>query len=488
MNAAGVYGLSVYDDGPSRIHYAGNITITRSADPVTASTVVSEFPALVNVASGGTASASAENGPNEVAAKAFDQLNSSKWLAFSGTGWLQYQFAGGVTQAVTQYGITTANDDYGRDPKSWEVLGSNDGTHWTLLDSRSGQTFTGRNATNLYTIASPENFNYYRLNITGNEGSNIVQLAEWSLDADPSAAATVANPPASLLTRLTGGKAFASSEDAPIASAAQAFDANPATKWLGLSDTGFLAYRTEAAHVVTQYSITSANDEPARDPKNWRLIASNDGTHWTILDIQKNQTFSQRFETIDYSVANTTAYKYYALKITANNGADCIQLADFSLYTPEAAAVPAGPSILTGGVASASDENRPDQGVAQAFDQTNTTKWLAFSPTAWLQYAAPTGQSYLVSQYSLTSAEDDYGRDPQDWQLLGSNDGITWTALDTQSAQTFAGRLTTNTYTIGNPTAYQFYRLNITANTGGGDTQLADLNLFGSVVGATSVA
>ncbi len=487
VNAAGLYGLSVYNDGQSRIHYAGAVTITRTGD-IGDSVASPDLPVtLLNVATGGTVTASAENGPVEGAAQAFDGLNSTKWLTFSGTGWLQYQFANGAAQAVKQYSITTASDDYGRDPKSWEVLASNDGVHWTLVDSRSDQFFAGRNTTNNYTIATPGNFNFYRLNVTENDGANILQLAEWSLYADPSQATTATSPPQTTLNVLTGGKAFASSENGPLEGAAQAFDQNADTKWLAFSPTGYLAYRTPAANVVSHYSITSANDEPSRDPKSWRIIGSNDGVNWTTLDVQNNQTFSTRFETIQYTMSNTTPFKYYALKVTENNGGDTLQVAEFSLYSDTPSAAPAGPSLIKGGVASASQENGPYESAAQAFDQTSSTKWLAFSPTAWLQYTAPNADSYIVTQYAITSANDDYGRDPQDWQMLASNDGINWTTLDTQTAQTFSDRIATNTYTFDNSTAYKYYRLNITANAGGGQVQLADLQLFGSALQARTL-
>jgi hypothetical protein len=483
VEAAGVYGLAVYDDGPTRINYTGNLTISLVAPtgaPITSTTgtpVLSSEP--VNVAVGGTASASSQNNPVEGAAEAFDGTSSTKWLSFTPTAWLQYQFANGAQQTVDEYSITSANDDYGRDPASWQVLGSNDGIHWNLLDTQTNQTFAGRETTNTYTLSSAATYNYFHLSVTGNTGGSYLQLSEWGLFNNPFAVA--ATP--STLTLLTGGTATASSQNNPVEGAAQAFDNNSSTKWLAFSNTASLSYQTAQSNIVTQYSITSANDVPARDPVSWRVIGSNDGIHWTVLDIQNNQTFSTRFQTNTYTMNNTTAYTYYALKITANAGDVYTQLADWSLYT-NTPAVPAvqAPSPITGGTASASSENDPNEGSAQAFDNDSTTKWLAFASTAWLQYAAPIGQVYAVTQYSITSANDDYGRDPQDWQLLASNDGVNWTVLDTQTAQTFSGRETTNTYTLANTQAYTYYRLNITANDGGADTQLADLNLFGSVL------
>ena len=135
-------------------------------------------------------------------------------------------------------------------------------------------------------------------------------------------------------------------------------------------------------------------------------------------------------------------------------------------------------NVATGGSASASSQPISGEGAAQAFDGNTGSKWLGnFSGSAWLQYQMPAPT--IVKQYSITSANDDLGRDPKNWSLLASNDGINWVTLDTQSNQTFAGRYTTNTYSLSNTTAYSYYRLNITATSGGANLmQLSELQLL----------
>ncbi|MDQ7909465.1 ThuA domain-containing protein [Phytohabitans sp. ZYX-F-186] len=130
---------------------------------------------------------------------------------------------------------------------------------------------------------------------------------------------------------------------------------------------------------------------------------------------------------------------------------------------------------------SASANNPPNETVTQVFDGLTSTKWLAFARSGWLagKLAAPV----VVSRYALTSANDFAGRDPRDWQLQGSTDGQSWTTLDTRTGETFAGRFETKQYTFTNTTAYQHYRLNITANSGESATQLAELWLIGPDAG-----
>ena len=134
----------------------------------------------------------------------------------------------------------------------------------------------------------------------------------------------------------------------------------------------------------------------------------------------------------------------------------------------------------TGGVASASME-KVSEPASNAFDGSTATKWFNENdgPTGWLQYDFGFDNAWTVVRYDLSSANDVPGRDPRDWQLLGSNDGANWTVLDTQTDETFVSRYLTKQYLIVNSAAYRYYRLNITANNGDGvSLQLSELALM----------
>ncbi|NIH80364.1 GH92 family glycosyl hydrolase [Amycolatopsis viridis] len=129
------------------------------------------------------ATASGENaGAGEVAANVLDGSPESKWLAFSPTGWVQAAFAEPVT--ITRYGLTSANDAPERDPRDWALLGSDDGTTWTTLDTRTGQTFGARLEAREFRLAAAATHRFYRLDITANHGAPSVQLAELLLAGD----------------------------------------------------------------------------------------------------------------------------------------------------------------------------------------------------------------------------------------------------------------------------------------------------------------
>jgi hypothetical protein len=75
-----------------------------------------------------------------------------------------------------------------------------------------------------------------------------------------------------------------------------------------------------SAKVVTGYSITRESDTPTRNPNAWTFLGSNNGSSWTTLDTQTGITWPTANEIKSFTFTNTTAYAYYKVNITANNG------------------------------------------------------------------------------------------------------------------------------------------------------------------------
>ncbi|MFJ1595627.1 alpha-1,2-mannosidase [Streptomyces sp. NPDC088261] len=98
------------------------------------------------------------------------------------------------------------------------------------------------------------------------------------------------------------------------------------SKWLVHDDTADLDFTLRSPAAVASYRLTTANDAPDRDPRDWHLQGSHDGGTWTTLDTRTGERFSHRFETRDFTFANTTSYRRYRLRITGNAGGDEIQL------------------------------------------------------------------------------------------------------------------------------------------------------------------
>ncbi|MBW8869620.1 MAG: alpha-L-fucosidase, partial [Acidobacteriales bacterium] len=134
----------------------------------------------------------------------------------------------------------------------------------------------------------------------------------------------------------------------------------------------------------------------------------------------------------------------------------------------------------SGGTATASTVQAGET-ATNAFDGSTATKWFNGNggTTGWLQYQFSGGAAWAVTQYRIASANDVPGRDPKNWQLQGSTNGVNWVTLDTRANQSFAARYAFNTYSLPNILAFPYYRLNITANNGDGSgIQLSEFQLF----------
>lgn len=111
------------------------------------------------------------------------------------------------------------------------------------------------------------------------------------------------------------------------------------TKYLSTSLPATLTVTLPQAVAVTRYSVSSANDAAERDPRDWTFEASANGSDWTVLDTKGGQYFGSRFQTNHYQLVNSTAYKHYRLRITANRGTNLTQLSELRLYSPVEAPV-----------------------------------------------------------------------------------------------------------------------------------------------------
>lgn len=173
----------------------------------------------------------------------------------------------------------------------------------------------------------------------------------------------------------------------------------------------------------------------------------------------------------DTTVINGTTYFYV---VTASNAAGT------SSNSPEDSATPQIPMVniaFDGTTIDSANNPNGTQGAAKAFDRNPASKWLTTAP-GWLQYDFGANNPQTIKRYTVTSANDEPVRDPKDWQLQASNDGTLWTTLDTRSSQTFATRYQAQAYPVSSPSAYRYYRLNVTANNGDVSTQLGEWGLF----------
>jgi hypothetical protein len=177
--------------------------------------------------------------PGEDASKAFDGNPNTKYLNFD-------KFNAGVTiklnagRVVTGFTLTTANDFPGRDPTSYKLYGSNDGTTWTLISDGPVSLSNNRFAVSgMISVTNSTAYIYYYIFFpTTKAGTgcgldcNSMQIAEITFyyDANNTTTSTASGGgsvvnPGSL---CCGGSAAAFSSNAQFTSRVSGFVSNPA--------------------------------------------------------------------------------------------------------------------------------------------------------------------------------------------------------------------------------------------------------------------
>ncbi len=82
-----------------------------------------------------------------------------------------------------------------------------------------------------------------------------------------------------------------------------------------------------------------------------------------------------------------------------------------------------------------------------------------------------------INTYKLQSSTLANTFDPKNWTFQGSNNGTSWTTLDTQTDTVFFERNHSQLYLFENDTEYAYYRLSITANNGAAGVSLAEMEI-----------
>jgi glucose/arabinose dehydrogenase/PKD repeat protein/type 1 glutamine amidotransferase len=195
-------------------------------------------------------------------------------------------------------------------------------------------------------------------------------------------------PGVSLPTPEKPVEATASGNNPPNETVQQVVDGLTSTKWLTRTPTGWIVARLGQPVAVNHYALTSANDSPGRDPRDWTLQGSADGTNWTDLDTRTGETFPQRFQTKQYSFTNSQAYQYYRLNITANSGEPLLQLAELWLFSPDAG--PPVDSTVQQATVDVTDRQHPaNHGLP--YNWTRSDQWINWDPS-------PVGRVHTIAQ------------------------------------------------------------------------------------------
>ena len=468
--------------------------------------------------------------------------------------WLQTRLSQPIV--LKSYSILPRQDnlpDYARrSPKSFVVLGSNDGTSWTLVDDETGITNWYLSPQTFTVNRTPQAFTYFRL-VTRevNTGGNAVTIAKWELNAMsntigstplgtkypiaplysqyPSVAMTstsnavsgqsygnglyiasassehVSNnfSPWKGFDRSHGENAWHSSNDNRYNTSTGAYTGAVSTTVDGSAYTGeWLQIQLPTPIFLGSYTLRQRQGYNQL-AKTWKVVGSNDGTTWTTLDTETNITdIDNQSEGRSFAVNATTAYSFYRIiGNVAQNTAGAFAVGEWYLF---AKTIVPGNEIGCGEyIASASSNFNISESVGNIFDSsTSSTSWTISSQlynpnyvggvtttVSGVSYSGEWVQLQLPNAINLTSYFLYHAntRRPVDFVVAGSNNGTTWTLVDSETGANVSSGQAFSTSNIGK---YSYFRLIVTKNalTSGDFLSITEWSLYDSTVSMSAIA
>ena len=327
-----------------------------------------------NLLTGGTASASDES--SGLASYAVDGIigdNNSWATAYvpgTGTGWWKYDLGAGNEKIANPYRIHPDNGFTGTQvaPKDFTFEGSNNDVDWDILDTVTAAIYRSEKATDFTNFSEGRNstaYRYYRVNVTATENNTRVAIDEMyiyeesSYDTEvgyywvkvPTVSSTIdtdfyvyyGNPTAVDIIDITdlttpadvATKAFSDSELNASHLNDSAFDDNldgVNNRWAadGSAFPHWIGWDFGSGNeeIINSYSMLSRNDGSWLEiPNDWIVQGSNDSTNgtdgtWDDLDTRVSETFLKNVKrTFAFQTESTTAYRWYRIRTTSNQGA-----------------------------------------------------------------------------------------------------------------------------------------------------------------------
>ncbi|MEV4669261.1 GH92 family glycosyl hydrolase [Microbacterium sp. LWO12-1.2] len=206
--------------------------------------------------------------------------------------------------------------------------------------------------------------------------------------------------PGSVLGGVTA--VTASAQNTPNEGAAFLADGNASSKWLAFTNKAWVQYQLAQPQPMVRYTLTSGNDEPDRDPKDFRVQGSNNGTDWVTVDERSGELFSGRGETRTFTLAAPSAeYTYYRLDVLATKtpSKNIVQLAGWEPIAVDGASPePADLKLQIGNGPTSSDTAKTGVGFTGTKALQYTGRHLAAGPAS--------STSVLYDDVDLAVADD----------------------------------------------------------------------------------
>ena len=332
---------------------------------------------------------------------------------------ITYDF--GSPQIFNAYNWATANDSTPtRNPAKWMIQVSNNGSTWATLSDMTGSVQSGPSA--LYTWAGTNSEHY--LAVAGNDGAAYAYPLDTKIDINvlpvftpvkiAHGATLDLNGVSQTIVSLVGDGNVTNSASTPVT----------------------LTINQTAGETNFNGSIADSGSANAIS-----VLKSGTGT----MKLAGNNTYtgSTVIETGTLKFGAREGFRYYKFQVNSvygggDNGLQYSEMAFYSNGTNPNNGTRVFPVTATG-----DGGQYADQGIPGLYDGNTGTKSYMGTPFprfVTYDFGTPT----KLTGYDWASANDmTPARNPNDWTVLGSNDGSAWTTLDTQTG---AGATPTDLY------------------------------------------
>jgi len=420
--------------------------------------------------------------------------------------WLQLQLP--IPIVLTNYVLYTRNNDLARGPKNFIIAGSNDSSTWFMIDTENnvnmwsalGKSFT-------VNININSSYSYYRIIILTNNGSGVLSITEWELYGYPS---VNRYPPAplktysNLLNNYTYGNGLyisnASSEYSTTDLSWKAFNYEQAV--LYSYNNGLVSGNSTDSAATTYVNLLNLGITVGSTLTNWSFFTNITGRSITPLILEDTGSSNYTIRGIGTSRSVTaTGINTYSFGLVAgtnvfinsnyrfgwkdgtttssNTGVISFTSNNAVAQTTYALTSNSGTNITLNTAYAFGNQALGNRTYYFKLDFTMPTYWTSSTQSynasgaytgsfttivsgisysgEWLQIQLPT--SIILNNYKINTLNSDYTRGPKIFYIGGSNDGITWTLIDSQTNIT-GYNANIKTFVLStNQNAYLYYRM-----------------------------
>ncbi|WP_176560234.1 discoidin domain-containing protein [Brevibacillus dissolubilis] len=380
----------------------------------------------------------------------FDDSLSTSWyttrIDSSVGSWLQYQFP--IDEQVQKYTIAPPNESSNvmYAPVSWELLASNDGQNWTVIDGPVNASGWSPGVRKEFVVDRPGSYQTYRLRFTGSSnynGNNFIGLSEVEFIG-------------SFQPRLLISE--------PLISETFANNGSVTQKQTVTLTSG--TFSTDVSPAVIVHNVPVGLQPYIERVNNRKLLVSFTG--------QAQAVGTSTDYTSSITVPATKIIGYGTAVATSNvtSPAFIISALDADLIPPM--------TSNTLPIGSAKSNTPLGEYVGDeftVFDDNVNSYWyttrIDTSEGSWLDYEFPVDE--IVEKYSITPPGDgNYVYAPASWELLATQDGTTWNRIDGPVQATAWSPGTKKEFTVDTPGSYKKYRIRFTHSSNyNGSTSIA---------------